>query len=101
MEINQMFGSPIYPPKGATILQTIWSYIQKHDKKKARNCCNGKQLKRQKQQTNKSPLPYYQSYVVCAGQVEMRLLCAICADRNYLIGNWDVENAYSQSPPPE
>ena len=31
----------------------------------------------------------------------MRLCCAICADRNYLIGDGDVENAYAQSPPPE
>ena len=57
MKIDQMFGSPIYPPKGATILQTIWPYIQKPDKKKALNCCNGKQLKLQKQRTHKSPLP--------------------------------------------
>ena len=46
-------------------------------------------------------MPYYQSYAVCDGQVEMRLFCAICADCNYLIGDGDVENAYAQSPPPE
>ena len=96
-----MFGSPVNPPKGATILQTIWSYIQKPDKKKSRNCCNGKQLKHQKHRTHKNPLHYYQSYSVCSRQVEMRFFCAICADRNYFIGYGDVENAYAQSPPPE
>ena len=31
----------------------------------------------------------------------MRLFCAICADKNYLIGDGDVENTYAQSPAPE
>ena len=33
MELDNMYGPPVFPPKGATILQTIWSYIEKTDKK--------------------------------------------------------------------
>ena len=48
-----------------------------------------------------SPLTYYQSYAVFTVQVEMRLFCAICDYRNYLIGDGDVENAYEQYPTPD
>ena len=50
---------------------------------------------------HQSPLPYYQSYAACASQVEMRLFIAICADKNYIIGDGDAINAYAQSHPPE
>ena len=66
MDMDNMHGAPVFPPKGATILQTIRTYLEKPDKKKFRNCCNGSQLKRQKQKSQKSPLPYYQSYAACA-----------------------------------
>ena len=68
MAMDQMFGEPVLPPKGTNILQTIWSYVQKPDKKKARNCCNGKQLKHQKMKMHNSPLSYFQSYAACASQ---------------------------------
>ena len=101
MNMDNMYGPPVFPPKGATILQTIWTYLEKPDKKKSRNCCNGKQLKRQKRGIQRSPLPYYQSYAACASQVEMRVFITICAHKNYLFGDGDAINAYAQSPPPE
>ena len=77
MEIDKIFGLPTHPPKGATILQTIWSYIKKPNKKKAQNCCNGKQLKRQNKCVHKIPIPYYHSYSFWAGQVEMRFFLSV------------------------
>ena len=34
MEIDEMFGPPTHPPKGATILQTIWSSFKKPTRKR-------------------------------------------------------------------
>eukprot|EP00957_Ditylum_brightwellii_P038606 2918476-Ditylum_brightwellii.AAC.1 len=90
----QIYGNPVRPPNKATILQSIWTYVVKHDsKKKARNCCNGSILKRK-------GTKYVNTYSACASQSGMQLLTAIAAIKNYLIIGTDATNVYAQSPPP-
>eukprot|EP00957_Ditylum_brightwellii_P212079 15366940-Ditylum_brightwellii.AAC.1 len=90
----QMHGNPIRPPNKATILQSIWTYVVKHDgKKKARNCCNGSILKCKGTE-------YVNTYSACASQTRMHLFTAIAAIKNYLILGADTTNANAQSPAP-
>eukprot|EP00957_Ditylum_brightwellii_P028455 2148554-Ditylum_brightwellii.AAC.1 len=46
MEELHVYRKPIYAPKGANMLQPVWTYLIKHDgHKKARHGCNGSILK--------------------------------------------------------
>eukprot|EP00957_Ditylum_brightwellii_P039677 3001681-Ditylum_brightwellii.AAC.1 len=90
----QIYGNPIRPPNKATILQSICTYVVKHDsKKKARNCCNGSILKCK-------GTKYANTYSACASQTGICLFTAIAAIKNDLILGADATNAYAQSLPP-
>eukprot|EP00957_Ditylum_brightwellii_P089055 6781787-Ditylum_brightwellii.AAC.2 len=91
MDKCNIYGEPIIPPKNATILRLIWTYVVKHDGcKKAHNWCNGSMLKRKGND-------YANTYSACASQVGMHLFIAIAAIKNYLVIGADATNAYAQS----
>eukprot|EP00957_Ditylum_brightwellii_P183967 14013450-Ditylum_brightwellii.AAC.1 len=94
MEDLNMYDTPAYAPKGAKILQPMWTYMIKHnDRKKARNCCNGSVLKGK-------GVDYAPTYSSCASQVGMKLFTTIAVLKNYLIIGADATNIYAQSPSP-
>ena len=104
METDDMYGSPIHKsqlPKGSVCLGTVWTYLIKlvSERKKARNFCDGSVLRRRNQR-ERGAVPYYKSFSSNATQQEMHIFTAICAHKNYLIGDGDATNAFAQAAPP-
>ncbi|KAI2507364.1 Reverse transcriptase (RNA-dependent DNA polymerase) [Fragilaria crotonensis] len=95
MAKQEMYGSAIYPPAGAIILQQHWNYSIKADgTRKARNCCDGS--------PRAAPaLKLANTYSSCIEQPCMRMFIALCANEGYICIKVDATNAYANSPPPD
>ncbi len=92
MKACERYGDPVLRnslPKGAIILNPVWSYKTKHcGTKKVCNCCNGGPLKKYGVETDKH-------FAACISQTGMKLFTSISAIKNYVIVGADAINAYA------
>jgi hypothetical protein len=91
-----MFGAPCRLPRGANILNFLWTYLIKLTcgTKKARGVCNGAPGK-------KGSITLGKTYAGSLEQTGSRIFYATCAILNYLIYCADVSNAFAEAPPPK
>ena len=92
-----LYGHPVHRhtlPVGALIIHAVWTYIvQKCGEYKARNCCNGAQLKAR-------GVEFARTYAACVEQHSFRLFICLSALLGHLCMHADATNAYAQAPPP-
>jgi hypothetical protein len=97
MHEDGMFAKPILrkdAPIDAKILYQVWSYVVKHDgRKKSRNTCDGRKLKR-------TGLAAAKHYAACVSQQGIKMFLAIAAMLGYIVCDADAVNAYAQADGP-
>ena len=93
-EQQQTFGPPQPYPKGANLLNLLWTYLIKDDgRKKARCVCNG------------SPkmggtVTLGETYAASLDQTAARIFWAVSALKNMTVIGADASNAFAEAPPP-
>lgn len=89
------FGDPEPYPKGANLLNLLWTYNIKDDgRKKARCVCNGAP-------NQKGTVTLGETYAASLEQSGARVFWATAALRNMIIMGADASNAFAEAPPPK
>ena len=89
------FGPPQDLPKGANVLNLLWTYLIKDDgRKKARCVCNGSKHMR-------GSVTLAETYAAALEQNGSRLFWAAVALNNFICIGADASNAFAEAPPPK
>ena len=89
------FGQPQFLPKGANVLNLLWTYLIKDDgRKKARCVCNGSKKMR-------GSVTLAETYAAALEQNGARIFWAAVALNNFICIGADASNAFAEAPPPK
>ena len=93
-EQQNTFGPPQPYPKGANLLNLLWTYLIKDDgRKKARCVCNGFARMH-------GTVTLGETYAASLDQTGSRIFWAVTALTNMIVIGADVSNAFADAPPP-
>ena len=93
-EQQNTFGPPQPYPKGANLLNLLWTYLIKDDgRKKARCVCNGSARMH-------GTVTLGETYAASLDQTGSRIFWAVTALTNMIVIGADVSNAFAEAPPP-
>ena len=92
-EHQNTFSEPMPYPKGANLLNLLWTYLVKDDgTKKARCVCNGS--------PSMGTVTLGETYAASLEQSAGRIFWAVSALNNYIVIGADASNAFAEAPPP-
>jgi len=93
-EAQKMFGEPMPPPPGATILRFVWTYVRKlNGVKKARCTCDGSKRAGR-------AVTLAATFAASVDQTGARIFWAQAAIQNMIVYGADCGNAFAEAPAP-
>jgi deoxyuridine 5'-triphosphate nucleotidohydrolase len=93
-DAQNTFGPPQSLPKGANVLNLLWTYLIKDDgRKKARCVCNGSKKMR-------GSVTLAETYAAALEQTGSRIFWAATAINNFICIGADAANAFAEAPAP-
>ncbi len=91
---QKTFGPPQPYPKGANLLNLLWTYMIKDDgRKKARCVCNGS--------PSMGTVTLGETYAASLDQSGSRIFWAVAALKNMIVIGADASNAFAEAPAPK